>query len=113
MHELSICESLLGVIEDQAKAQDFARVTRVRLEIGPFSGVEAEALRFGFDVVTKGTLAEDAALEIIETEGKAWCFDCQEAVTIASRIEGCPRCGGFHLQVTGGKELRIKDLEVE
>lgn len=113
MHELSICESLLGVIEDQAKAQDFRRVMQVRLEIGPFSGVEVEALRFSFDMVTKGTLADGAGLEIIETEGKAWCFGCNEAVTITSRIEGCPNCGSFHLQVTGGKELRIKDLEVE
>jgi len=113
MHELAICESLLGVIEEQAKAQDFRRVTRVRLEIGPFAGVEVEALRFGFDVVTKGSLAEDAALEIIGTEGKAWCFDCNEAAALADRLQGCPRCGGFHLQVTGGKELRIKDLEVE
>lgn len=113
MHELAICESLLGVIEDTAKAQSFCRVTRVRLEIGPFSGVELEALRFGFDVVTKDSVADGAALDIIETEGKAWCFDCNEAVTITDRTAGCPSCGSFHLQVTGGKELRIKDLEVE
>lgn len=113
MHELAICESLLGVIEDTAKAQNFRRVTRVRLEIGPFSGVEIEALRFGFDVVTKGSLVDGAALDIVALEGKAWCFACNEAVTITDRAEGCPRCGSFHLQVTGGKELRIKDLEVE
>jgi hydrogenase nickel incorporation protein HypA/HybF len=112
MHELSICESLLGVIEEQAREQDFIRVTCVRLEIGPFSGVELEALRFGFNVVARGTLAEGARLDIIETEGTAWCFDCNEGVTVANRVDGCPRCGGFHLQVTGGKELRIKDLEV-
>lgn len=113
MHELAICESLLGLIEETAKAQDFRRVTRVRLEVGPFSGVEIEALRFGFDVVARGSLAEAAALDIIVTEGKAWCLDCNNAVALADRLEGCPVCGGYQLQVTGGKELRIKDLEVE
>jgi hydrogenase nickel incorporation protein HypA/HybF len=113
MHEMSICESLLDMIEEQAKAQAFTRVRRVRLEVGPFSGVEPEALRFGFDVVTNGTLAEGAALEIIATEGKAWCPDCNQAVTLTDRLDGCPCCGGVRVQVTGGKELRIKDLEVE
>ena len=113
MHELAICESLLGLIEETAKAQDFHRVTRVRLEVGPFSGVEIEALRFGFDVVARGSLAEAAALDIVVTEGEVWCFDCNNAVALADRLEGCPKCGGYQLRVTGGKELRIKDLEVE
>jgi hydrogenase nickel incorporation protein HypA/HybF len=113
MHELAICESLLGVIEEQAKTQHFCRVCRVRLEIGPFSGVETEALRFGFDVVTKGSIADGAELEIIIPEGRAWCHDCNTTVTLTDRLAGCPLCGGASLQITGGKELRIKDLEVE
>ena len=113
MHEFSICESVLGIIQDNAKVQGFSRVRRVRLEIGLLSGVEVEALRFSFDVVTKETLAEGAVLEIVETEATAWCLDCKKSIAVQDRLATCPHCEGFHLQITGGKELRIIDLEVE
>ena len=113
MHEMALCESLLDVIEEQASAQSFTRVRRVRLEVGPFSGVEIEALRFAFDVIVKNTLADGAALEIIEVEGKGLCLDCNETVMIEDRLSACPECNGTNVRVTGGYELRIKELEVE
>ena len=66
-----------------------------------------------FDAVSRGTLAEGSRFEIVPTAGTAFCFACGEAVTIAERFSDCPRCGGHQLQVTGGDELRIKELEVE
>jgi len=113
MHEMSLCESILGIIEDEAQRQGFARVTRVRLEIGRLSGVEIEAMRFGFDAVTRGTLAEGAELEIIEPPGTAWCMQCGREVEVQQRFDGCPLCGSFQLQVTGGDQMQIKDLEVD
>lgn len=112
MHEMSICESILDLMKNQARTQNFDKVKRVSLEIGSLSGVEIEALKFGFDVVMRDSIAEGAALDIIETEGKAWCFSCGDTVAIMARYEPCPKCGSHQLQVTGGEELRIKELEV-
>ncbi|MCB1438584.1 MAG: hydrogenase maturation nickel metallochaperone HypA [Nitratireductor sp.] len=112
MHEMAICESIRSALEEQAQVQDFSTVDVVRLEIGPLSGVEIEALKFGFDVVMRGSLAEKARLEIIETEAKAWCMMCAETVPIAQRFDPCPKCNSHQLQVTAGDEMRIKELEV-
>ena len=112
MHELSICESIIQLIEEQADVQNFAHVKAVWLEIGPLSGVELEALRFGFDVVRRGTMAENARLEIVETKGEAWCMACAKSVAVSKRFDACPDCGGYQLQITGGEEMRIKELEV-
>ena len=113
MHEMSLCESIMGIIEDEAKKNAFRRVTLVCLEIGALSHVEPEALKFGFDVVINGTIAAGARLEIIETPGTAWCMMCAKTVTIGHRYDPCPSCGGHQLQVTSGEEMRIKELEVE
>ena len=113
MHEMSLCESILGILEDEAEKQGFCKVNRVRLEIGALSGVEIEAMRFGFDAVTRGSLAEGAVLEIISLPGTAWCLPCAREVEVAQRYDACSLCGGYQLQVTGGEEMRIKDLEVE
>lgn len=112
MHEVSICESMLRLIEDAAAEHGFGRVTRVRVEVGAFSCVEPDALRFGFDAVMKGSPAEGACLEIIPRPGRAFCSRCRETVPVDERLAPCPACGATGLLASGGDELRIKDLEV-
>ncbi len=112
MHEMAICESIRQTLQAQSKAHNFTRVKRVCLEIGPLAGVEPEALRFGFDVVMRGSVAEGAQLEIIDCHAKAWCMNCAETVPIQQRFDACIKCGSHQLQITAGEELRIKELEV-
>ncbi len=111
MHEMSLCEGIRSVLEQQATAHNVAKITKVRLEIGQFAGVEKPALEFAFDVVMRGSPAEGAALEMIDVPGKAMCFDCAQEVEIEDRLAPCPKCGGGKLMPTGGDEMRIKDLE--
>ena len=113
MHEMALAESVLQIIEDHAGREGFARVKTVWLEIGALSGVEPEALRFCFDAVTRGSVAEGAALEIVASPGRGWCLDCAAQMPMAQLYEACPRCGGYRLQPTGGTEMRVKELEVE
>lgn len=113
MHEMSLCEGVLQVLEQNARTQGYARVKTVWLEIGALSGVEPEAMRFSFDVVVKDTLADGAALEIVETPAEAWCMQCASTVIVKQRFDACPDCGSYQLQVTAGDEMRIRELEVE
>jgi hydrogenase nickel incorporation protein HypA/HybF len=112
MHEVSICEGIRAVIEDQAATHGFATVQRVTLEIGAFAGVERDALTFAFDAVMRGSVAEGAGLEIVDLPGRAWCYDCATSVRIADRLADCPLCGGGRLMPEGGDEMRIKNMEV-
>ena len=113
MHEMSLCQGVLQVIQDHALKDGFIRVKTVWLEIGELAGVEIEAMRFSFDVVTRGTLADRSRLEIIELAGSAWCLPCEKKVRVRRRFEECPDCGGYKLRIVGGDEMRIKELEVE
>jgi len=113
MHELSLCESILQVLEQSAQSQGYSRVKTVWLEIGQLSGVELESMRFGFSAVTRGSLAEGAKLEIEELPGQAWCMKCAKTVRVKQRFDECPDCGSYQLQMTGGEEMRIKELEVD
>ena len=113
MHEMALCEGVLQVLQEYANKQGYTRVKTVWLEIGELAGVEVEAMRFGFDVVTRDTLAEGAELRIIARPGEAWCLQCAKTVPVKQRFDACPDCGGYELQVTGGEEMRITELEVE
>lgn len=113
MHEMSLMQGVLEIIEDASKNGGFAKVRKVRLEIGALSGVDPRALDFCFDAVMQGSLARDAVLEIIMLPGEGWCMKCSKTVLISERFDPCPICGGYQIQVTGGGEMRVKELEVE
>ena len=112
MHEMSLCEGMLDILKQQAAKQNYSIVKTVFLEIGKLSNVEPDAMRFAFPVVMRGSLAENAILEITEVTGKAWCMQCQQNVVIEQRYDGCPLCESHQLQITDGQQMRIKELDV-
>ena len=112
MHELSLCESLLDILKSEAETAKFTKVKRITLELGPLSTVEPDAMRFGFDVVMRGTLADGARLDIVTEPAEARCLGCFELITVSDRLAPCPKCGSTELQISGGDALRIKELEV-
>lgn len=113
MHEISLCESIIKILEEQAPLQHYEKVKTVWLEIGSLACVEPEAMAFGFELVCRNTLAEGSRLEIIPVPASAWCLACGEQVMIGQRFDSCPLCGGLQLKISGGDEMRIKELEVE
>ena len=113
MHEVSLAEGVLQIVEDAARREGFGRVRTVWLEVGRLSSVEPEAMRFCFDAVTRNSVADGARLEIVETPGVAWCMKCSKPTAIAALGDACPRCGSYQLQITDGTEMRVKELEVE
>ena len=112
MHEMSLAEGILQIVEDTARAHAASRVRAVRLEIGTLSHVEEQALRFCFDVVIRGSVADGARLDVLATPGRAWCMPCGTDVALDRLGDSCPRCGSYQLQVTQGEEMKVKDIEV-
>ena len=113
VHEMSLLEGMLEVIEEKAREGGYQLVHGVVLEVGRLASVEVEALRFAFEVVTKGTLAEGANLEVEEPPGLAWCGECDCEVPIQSRFDPCPHCNEGPLRITEGTAIRLKALDVE
>jgi hydrogenase nickel incorporation protein HypA/HybF len=66
VHELAITNSIVEIVSERSHG---ARVLRIVLEVGLLTAVEPEALRFCFEVVAAGTVAQDAVLDIRRPEG--------------------------------------------
>ncbi|MBI5429938.1 MAG: hydrogenase maturation nickel metallochaperone HypA [Nitrosomonadales bacterium] len=113
MHEMSLAEDALHIIEDAAKKQGFKRVRTVWLEIGKLSCVEQEAMRFCFEAVIRDSVADGARLEIVETPGQGRCSQCGGKFQIATLYDACPKCGSYTMQVIAGDAMRVLELEVE
>ncbi len=113
MHEMSLVESVLQIIEESAQTQKFSQVKTVILEIGELAAVEPDAMQFCFDAVMSGTVADGAQLEVIDVQGAAWCEHCNTSVRINDQLDACPQCGHVKLNITAGTEMRVKELIVE
>jgi len=112
MHEMALTRGIIEAIEENATREGFSAVKGVWVEVGPLACVEPAALRFAFDAAAHGTIAEGARLEILPTEGTGWCVPCGKPIAVTRRYDPCPDCGGHQIDITGGGELRVTELEV-
>jgi len=108
MHELSLAESIVEIVTERT---DAARVRRIRVEVGRSLAVVPEALRFCFEVVSRGSPLEEATLEVDEIPVSGWCAACDWEGILDGPVPLCPRCTGA-MEIRSGMELRIREVEV-
>ena len=113
MHEMSIAHSLIEIIKEEMEKHDAKVLRSVRLNIGQMSGVVPDSLSFCFEVITAGTEWEGARLvmDLVPLEG--FCRACEDAFQIENYAFSCPACGSKEIEVLGGQDLSIVDMEVD
>ena len=110
MHELSLTRNVVAIVSERAQGQ---KVLRVTLEVGRLSGMFSEAIRFCFDICSKGTPLDGAALLIVEVEGRGLCAACGAESVMTVPLGRCPACREPSLRIVAGTELKIREMEVE
>lgn len=113
MHELSLAQSIVQLLEEQAIQQHFCRVKQVWMDIGALACVEVSALRFGLEVACVNTLAQDAQFHIRLKSATGWCMACSQPFTRTDYYLQCPQCGSGQVQIEGDDSMRVSELEVE
>lgn len=113
MHELSIAQSILGIVENTVKENNAVIVKELELEIGLLAGVEFEALDFALRVISNDSILRNTSIIVNKSEGKANCLDCGKIFTLNSLFESCPACNGYRYKIIKGKELRVKSILVD
>ena len=113
MHELSIAQEILDIIEAERVQHGFERVEKVRLRTGALSGVDPQALEFSFGVIREGTCAEKAELEIETEPMKLICRQCQFTTNDNHGPNACRECGSLDVGIDATAGVDIVSLEVE
>ncbi len=115
MHEYSIVQSLLTLIEEQAKKHNATKVTKVIVKVGTLSGVEPHLLQVAFDTFKEHTICFGAELHIIHQPIVARCRAC-ESLNEYEKDEiffECRSCGGVELDIIDGEDMILQSLEME
>lgn len=113
MHEVSIMESAMKIVEEKAEENNLKNVSKITIRVGKLSGVMSEALEFAFQGLSKGTIAEDAQFIIEKVDATAICDECGITFEIDHFNKICPSCKKFCTNILSGYELYINTIEGE
>ena len=116
MHELSIAENLLEIIDNYRSEQKFKRCNSVTVRVGLLSAVDEDALRFAFDSLVEETVDQGAVLNVEMTYPRASC-DCGCEFEVTDMIYTCPQCGAptrpHHVCLACGTYRGVQVIEIE
>jgi hydrogenase nickel incorporation protein HypA/HybF len=113
MHEMSIAQDMMRIVEEQRGAHGFERVRTIRIRAGALSNIVPEALRFAFEAIRGGTCAEGAELEIDREPLRLTCRQCGHITPAERGPKGCESCGSTDVHIEGSTEFEIVSLEVD
>lgn len=110
MHELGIAEAILHAVEKRA---DGRPVRRAKIRAGALLRVVEPSMDQAFQLVTEGTLAEGAAIDLVITPARLTCHACGHDGSTLDPLAVCPACGAGDVEVIGGDELVLESIEID
>lgn len=112
MHELSLAESMVQLIEQTQQREGFRQVRVVHLDVGELACVEPRALEFAFASASMGTCAQGARLALRLVPGEGVCPGCGTQAAMLTLYECCPACQAHPLTAVAGTQMQVRDLDV-
>ena len=113
MHEMSIAQSLITILEEEMEKHGAGSLKSVRLHIGRMSAIVPDALSFCFRVITEGTCMEGARLDMEMIPLRGLCVECGAEFEIKDYAFICPECASTRIESISGQDLSIVEMEVE
>ena len=116
MHEFSICQSLVDAILAELDGIDAPRPFRLvsaRVVVGAMRQIVPDIMQTAYELMTKDTAARGSALEIVRAPATGKCDECGWSGEMQDTFIQCGACGKPGIELTGGMELYLDNLEIE
>ena len=110
MHELSIADAILQIALAHAGER---RIETIEVKVGHLRQVVPDALTFAFTLVSEGTPAEGAELQLDVVPAAGRCRACGTHTEFDGFPLACQGCGGLDVELVRGEELLVDALTME
>lgn len=113
MHEVSICQSIINILNEQISEDELCYVREVHLKIGLLSCVEPKILEhvYSFMIVDSALQASVLKTELVNIE--AQCERCDQIFVVEQYKFICPYCTAPTSKILRGQELQIHKIIAE
>lgn len=113
MHEFPVTQSICRIAVEEAKRIGAQRITRIMIAQGDYTDYVPDIIQEYFNIVSEGTLAEGAQLEIRKIPAVLHCEECGMDSVVEHFRMRCPLCLSGKTKLLSGKEFYIDSMEVE
>ena len=110
MHEFSLAQNIVEIVEESIVANNVSNVEEIVLEIGTLAGVEIPALELALESLKPNSVLKDSTIQISILEAEAVCEDCSSLFVPTDAYTACPDCGSFRKKILTGTELKVKSI---
>ena len=111
MHELSEVKNIIDAIK--ARINNKKKVSAINIAINASSHIKESSFRKTFGVAVRGTILENARLNIKNMPVKVACKSCQRNFNVATPVLKCIYCKSDKLDVKlPEEELLVESVEV-
>jgi len=112
MHELSIAQEIINILETNVPTESYRQVSKVKVKIGKFSNILSDSLQFCFEVVINNSKFSNTKLEIETVPLIIECSDCRSKIEIEPPVFICSNCGSSNINLITGNEMSIDLIEI-
>jgi len=113
MHELSVTESVLRIALEHAERANAQRITDLNIVMGELSSIVDDSIQFYWEIIAKGTIAEQATLHFRRVPAELECQTCFERYHPTDKELACPQCNGVNTKIIAGQEFALESIDVE
>jgi len=110
---MGIAQSLLDIAIAAAEREGAQRIIRVNVVAGELRGLVPLQFTFCFGLIAENTIASGAELNLEITPVRGRCKRCEQTFIVEDYRYICPKCQSEDIEIVGGTELRLRDIEVE
>lgn len=120
MHEFSVMTQIVDSVLEEAKKRKANKVERVELEIGEFTMLGHEQMKFAYEVLSKDTILNGSELEIRTVKGKIKCDSCgyegdikisEDTPHRSVPVLECPRCHSA-AKIIEGRDCVVRNIRM-
>ncbi len=113
MHEMTLAVGIVDLAVQTAEQNDAKKINSITVEAGALAGILQDALEFCFTEAARNTIAENAVLNYVVIPAQAVCGTCGFHFPAQERMAKCPKCEAYVFEISGGTEMRVKDINVD
>lgn len=113
MHELPVTQSICNIAVREGKRIGAAKICSISIKMGDYCDYVPEIIQEYFNMVSEGTIAEQAKLEVERVPATLYCADCGITSPVEHYKMRCPLCNGRNVELKTGKEFYISSMEIE
>lgn len=113
MHEFGITENIMSIVLSHGEKEGAKKVIKIYLKIGEMTQIVDDSIRFYFEQLSEGTIAEGAELIVENVPVRVRCSKCGTEKEAADYNFTCPSCGTVCIEFIGGRELEVDNIEIE